>query len=50
MTRAQAGAVPRGGMRMAYVDPAGRPFGCHPEGSGEPSAFSFYLVTAAGFL
>ena len=50
MTRVQVGAVPRGGMRMAFVNLAGRPFGCHPEGSGEPSAFFFCLVTAAGFL
>ena len=50
ITRAQAGAVPRGRVRMAFVNPAGRPFGCHPKGSGEPSAFFFRLVTPAGLL
>lgn len=47
--KGMAGAVPRGRLRTAFVHAAGSPFGCHPEGSREPSAFFFRLVTPAGF-
>lgn len=32
----------------AFVNPAGRLLGCHPKGSGEPSAFFFESCRPAG--
>lgn len=45
MAKTQAGAMPGGQMRTTFVNTAGRPFGCHPKGCGEPSAFFFQALS-----